>query len=205
MGGVLQSGGGGAANAPGVDKPRGRSVIHNKLREDKVVFLSFDLEDGGEECGIVQISGEFLKISRSGDQPRADKASSVCRNPDCFDSYVNPGDDAIWSQRAIGVHHLTALDSRIANADDIATVWERFNMWIDRHESPDDTIVLVAWNGATYDLKWLWKVTQVPLLVLNLSSKIKYFIGPYRVIKKYTKGGLHPSQSKIESLELSVV
>ena len=169
------------------------------------MFLSFDLEHGGEECGIVQISGEFLKISISGDQPRADIASSICRNPDYFDSYVNPGDDTIWNQRAIGVHHLTASDSRIANADDLATVWERFNTWIDRHTSPDDTIVLVAWNGSTCDLKWLWKVTQAPLSVLSLSSKIKYFIDPYRVIKKYTKGGIHPSVSKIESLELGVV
>ena len=96
-------------------------------------------------------------------------------------------------------------DSRIANADDIATVCERFNVWIDHHTSPEETIVLVAWNGATCDLKWLWKVTQAPLLALNLSSKIKYFIGPYRVIKKYTQGGLHRSKSKIKSLELGVV
>ena len=55
------------------------------------------------------------------------------------------------------------------------------------------------------DLKWLWKVTQAPLSALHLSSKIKYFIEPYRVIKKYKEGGLHPSNSKIESLELGVV
>ena len=189
----------------GGDKLKGRSIIHNELREDRVVFLSFDLEHGGEECGILQISGEFLKISLSGDRPRYDTASAIQRNPDCFDSYVNPGDEAIWDPEAIGVHKLTPTDSRITNADDIGTVWERFNIWIDRHTSPEDTIVLVAWNGATCDLKWLWKVTQAPLSALHLSSKIKYFIDPYRVIKKYKEGGLHPSNSKIESLELGVV
>ena len=167
--------------------------------------MSFDLEHGGKECGIVQISGEFLKILLSSDQPRADIASSIWHNSDCFDLYVNPGDNAVWDPHAIGVHKLTASDSRIVNADDLATVWARFTMWIDRHTSPDNTIVFVAYNGATCDLKWLWKVTQAPLLALDLPSKIKYFVDPYRVIKKYTGGGLHPSKSKIESLELGVV
>ena len=67
---------------------------------------------------------------------------------------MNPGDDAIWDKQAIGVHKLTALNSRIANTDvdAIAIVWKQFNMWIDRHTSLNDIIVLVDWNGGTCDL-----------------------------------------------------
>ena len=54
-----QSGGGSADDAPDGDKLRGHSVIHNDIRQDKVVFLSFDLEHGGEECSIYRFQGSF--------------------------------------------------------------------------------------------------------------------------------------------------
>ena len=106
---VLQSQGAHISNAPDGGNLRGHLVIHNKLCQDKVVFLSFSVEHSGEEHGI-----------------RADKASSIWRNPDCFVSYVNPGDDTVWNPQAIRkrVQKLTASNSRIINADDIVTVWE---------------------------------------------------------------------------------
>ena len=33
--------------------PRGRSICHFKIMEKKLVFVSLDLETGGENCGIV--------------------------------------------------------------------------------------------------------------------------------------------------------
>ena len=38
-----------------------------------------------------------------------------------------------------------------------------------------------------------------------MNTKLQYFIDPYRVIQKYSKGGLHPDISKLDSLELGVV
>ena len=54
-------------------------------------------------------------------------------------------------------------------------------------------------------MKWLWKVTQAHGSPNLFPERIQYFIDPYRVIKKYEKGGLHPLVSKIDSLELGVV
>ena len=118
---------------------------------------------------------------------------------------MNPGEDAVWDAMATAVHGLTKTDERIVNASDITTVWDQFNTWIERNTPADETIVLVAWNGQACDLKWLWRITQAPRSNLNLSMKIKHFIDPYQVIRNYKGGGLHPSKSKVESLELGIV
>jgi len=41
--------------------PRGKSIAHHILF-NKAVFLSFDIETGGEKCGIIQISCECFQI-----------------------------------------------------------------------------------------------------------------------------------------------
>ena len=80
--GVLCSGEGSAAKALDRDKLRDFLSICNKLREDKVVFLSFDLKHGGKECEILQISGEFLKILLIGDQPRVNRSKFYLAQPE---------------------------------------------------------------------------------------------------------------------------
>ena len=54
-------------------------------------------------------------------------------------------------------------------------------------------------------MKWLWKITQAPRYPHLVPIRIQYFIDPYRVIQSNDNGGLHPSNSKIDSLELGVV
>ena len=140
-----------------------------------------------------------------GTRPRSDTAENIERLSATFNAYVNPGDGAIWDQEASRVNGLTRSDPRIRQASDIDAVWADFKKWIRDNTKPDDIIVLVAWNGKSCDLKWLWKLTQAPRSTLSMPTKIQYFIDPYRVIQKYTKGGLHPNVSKIDSLELGVV
>ena len=41
--------------------PRGKSIAHFDLTNNKVVFLSLDLETGGEYCGIIQLSGQLFR------------------------------------------------------------------------------------------------------------------------------------------------
>ena len=65
--------------------------------------------------------------------------------------------------------------------------------------------MLVAYNGATCDLKWLWRMIQAPHSQLALPAQIKYFLDPLRVIKNYKGCKLHPSKSKLDSLELGCV
>ena len=44
----------------GVALPKGRSIAHNLLIANKIVFISFDIETGGEYCGILPLSAEVF-------------------------------------------------------------------------------------------------------------------------------------------------
>ena len=44
-----------------IKPPRGKSIAHFDLTNNKVVFLSLDLETGGEYCGIIQLSGQLFR------------------------------------------------------------------------------------------------------------------------------------------------
>jgi hypothetical protein len=41
--------------------PRGKSEAHFDLKDNKIVFLSLDLETGKEYCGIIQLSGQLFR------------------------------------------------------------------------------------------------------------------------------------------------
>ena len=40
--------------------PKGRSKAHHLFNDRKIAFMSFDIETGGEYCGILQLSAEFF-------------------------------------------------------------------------------------------------------------------------------------------------
>ena len=44
---------------------------------------------------------------------------------------------------------------------------------------------MLAYNGETCDLKWIWRLTQAPGLPYGMPQKLKYFLNPLRVIKNY--------------------
>ena len=74
-------------------------------------------------------------------------------------------------------------------------------IWLDLNEP----IVLVAYNGDTCDLKWLWCITQVSRSLLSLSSQIKYFLGSLQVTCNYKECKPRPSKSNLGSIELGWV
>jgi len=63
--------------------PRGKSRAHHILFK-KAVFFNFDIETGGEKCGIIQISCECFQILNGEGERKG-----------TFDEYVNPGPNAI--------------------------------------------------------------------------------------------------------------
>lgn len=102
----------------------------------------------------------------------------------------------------------TWLHSRhpsIVAADHMSEVWLRFTTWVVANMREDELACLVAWNGETCDLKWLWQLTQAPLSSYEMPAVVSYFMDPYRVIAKYEGCKINPKKSKIESLELGVV
>ena len=158
--------------------PKGRSIAHPLFRDNKVAFLSFDIETGGEHCGILQLSAEIVRFelaptttSKGVVSTTNDTAVNVRRGPTTFNSYVNPGEGAIYAEHASSVHGLNASHPSIREADEIFAVWHRFCEWIRTNVPLDESIVLVAYNGATCDLKWLWRMTQ---LLLALRANVSF-------------------------------
>ena len=50
--------------------PRGWSTAHPLFLEKKIVYLSFDIETGGKECGIIQMSSELIRFDLHGNRPQ---------------------------------------------------------------------------------------------------------------------------------------
>ena len=127
---------------------KGRSKPADHLfQSGDVCVLSFDLEHGGDYCGIVQLSAELmtlrLKESANG-SATADKLEDLYKNPTTFNEYVNPGENAIWDEYCTGIHGIRATDDRIKNADGIKAVWGRFLDWFRTHTRQHSAVILVA-------------------------------------------------------------
>ena len=188
--------------------PSGRSIAHHEFLGTKTVLISLDLETAGEYVGIVQLSAEICclelirHMNNKGKDSFKDTAEKIERNPNTFNKYVNPGDGMDWCTVAMGIHGLHRTHPSIVGADSIEIVWRQFEMWVHENVDSEETAILVAYNGATCDLKWIWKLTQAPQSLLNMPHKIKYFLDPYRVMKLYKRCLLNPSKSKTDGLEL---
>jgi hypothetical protein len=107
------------------------------LEAKKLVFISLDLETGGENCGIIHILAEIvrLEINRIEDKAAKDMLSSVVQGSGVyhegenspstiFNKYVNPGKDAEWVPAVVAkvLHGLSKSDPRILSAHSIDAV-----------------------------------------------------------------------------------
>lgn len=120
------------------------SVAHEDLNKSNCVFLSLDLEHGGEKCGIVQLSVVAF-----------DQSYTVLGE---FDTYVKPDCDASdWSDHSV----INPLDERIQNAPKLEEAWPLFVNFVEGHlDGGDKTGIIVAWGGQGCDCQWLWRVTE---------------------------------------------
>ena len=178
--------------------PHGRSIVRGHLNDGTIKFLSLDLETGGEECGIIQLSAEFVrpKLHRGGKTAVKDSLESLERGDDnifdkqnnpqgtVFDEYVQPPEDAEWNEEA-GVHGLSATHPSILSARKMKEVWKSFCLLVNNNLSEDEVGCVVAWNGAGSDMKWIWQLTQATGAPESLPPKLKCFLDPFRAIKAY--------------------
>ena len=81
---------------------------------------------------------------------------------DEFNKYINPGPNTIWDLHCTIIHDLYANEPRIVSIESMNQVWRQFRQFIQSNDRPDKIVVLVAYNGVSYDLKEVWKVTQAP-------------------------------------------
>ena len=178
--------------------PRGKSIAYHDFANGKIVLLSFDLETGGEYCGIVQFSGQLFRPNSS--------LTSFDIEPDTFNRYVKPPDGVFWNEAACRASHgLTATSPQIQSGSPFVTVWEDVTSWVSQHVDKDEKCILCAYRGETCDLRWIWRHTQAARSQLMMPDQVSYFMDPLEVIKTYSGCKLHPSKSKLESLELGCV
>ena len=180
--------------------PAGKSIAHHFYKEGKAVLCSFDLEHIGDHGGIVQISAVLGRVKM-----HDDGTTSVDRQETTFNKYVKPPENAIWNESACGSHGLHANMPCIQSADDINTVWSQFCDYIKTNVNQSDTVILVAYNGHTCDMKWIWRLTQSPTAPCAMPPQIKFYIDPLYIMRKYKGCPFHKSRSFLESLELGAV
>lgn len=149
-----------------------------------MIVISLDLETGGEECGVTQISAIAFRLD----------GTSV---GDDFDAYVKPPASAKWNQISVNLTGLHANDQRIMQADPIETVWPKFTTWVEElPESNDDQLLLVAWSGTGSDMKWIFKLTsQSGRWKLKMPKGCDFFCDPCHAINHYPSCLLHPSKT----------
>ena len=104
--------------------PKSRSKAHHYIDSGKAVFLSLDVETGGEYCGVLKLSSEIIRMSikPQGATKTKDKASNIEREALIFNEYVHPGEEAIYSKACTDIHGLTESSQCIKDASDITVV-----------------------------------------------------------------------------------
>ena len=179
-------------------KVKGRSILHHHIKQEKVVFVSLDLESGGERCGIVQLSAEILRpeLDRAAGKVTKDVLASVKRdgtlyhpetNPDAgvFNKYLNPGEDAEWEPSTTEITGLSPGDERITSVQDIDEVCSLFLKWIEHNIKEDEVGVIVAYNGAGCDMKWLWRLCHAQNSAQKMHERLLHYMDPYLMMNKW--------------------
>ncbi len=109
-----------------------------------------------------------MDLVQKGQSARGNTAQNIRRERDVFNKYVRPESEMEWDRNpTVKTHSLSSTDPHITNADPISIVWSHFCLCLGNNIAPDKAVILVAWNGDGCNLKWLWKLTQVPGLQLE--------------------------------------
>lgn len=120
------------------------------------MFMSLDIEHAGEYVGVVQLSAELfcLELVPKGNGAKGDIATNVRRFPLTFNKYVKPKCNMEWDSMPVHTHGLTASNQHISSVNSIGTVWSHLCLWLGDNIAPDESVILVEWNGDSCDLKW---------------------------------------------------
>ena len=131
------------------------SIAHQWLDEGNAVLVHIDLETGGEQCGVVQLSSVIYDVG----------LRLVVGE---FNKYVRPPDDAVWNSHAC-VHCLSASSESIKSADTLVKVWTEFVKFIEKYTS-EKMGIIEAWGGKSCDVKWMWRITVAQMAYNSYSG-----------------------------------
>ena len=98
-------------------------------------------------------------ITKNGPSSVKDYANNIRQEESTFNRFVKPREGAIWNEHSSAIQRLHAGHDSIMAVDDMDVVWEEFIGWFGTNMNREDVRFLIAYNGETCDLKWLWKLT----------------------------------------------
>ena len=186
-----------------IDSKRARrgSLLKDIIDKSNAICISLDLEHGGDKCGVTQLSAVLFKLG--GLEESSFSKDVVIR--EVFNEYVRPPPSAIWNPICIEKTGLHPDNSNILKADPIDLVWKRFVNYLKKYINGEKRGILIAWNGSSCDLEWLYRYTQAPGSTLSFPPRVKYYMDPYREISRTPGCKIHASKSKLQSYNLSSV
>ena len=102
----------------------------------------------------MHISGELTRddLVPGGSSTGKDSATNIRRKDATFNSYINPGKDALWPDQYTTINGLAATHPKILGAPKMDVVWFEFEQWTQKTTTTNETIILVAYNGEKCDL-----------------------------------------------------
>ena len=92
---------------------------------------------------------------------------NAIRSPNIFNKYIKPSDNAIWNDHTTQIHSLHTSHPSTQSAQDMKTVWNEWETFIETEICTEEIGILIAYNEESCDLKWLWKLTQSSISKLN--------------------------------------
>jgi hypothetical protein len=95
-------------------------IVHNDWVGHCSMIIHVNLEHGGNECGVIQLSVVAYN-------PKENKVVGE------FDNYIKPPANAVWSNCASKVHGIYPTKHRIASAMGLVAFWKQFVMFIKGH------------------------------------------------------------------------
>ena len=85
----------------------------------------------------------------------------------------------------------------ILTADKIELVWDSFCKYVNDYISGGKISLLVAYHGGSCDMEWCYRIKQDPNTILTFPNKVKYFMNPLQIKKKYSGFLVSPRKSQL--------
>ena len=119
-----------------------------------------------------------------------------------FNENVRPHDNSIWNDRVCEASHwLHSNHPSIVAADKIELVWSRFHSYISSHIGNNQKSVLIGWNGASCNKKWIYKSYKL-LIQIFFPTKMSFLMDLMKVNNHYKTFRLNLSKSKGKNMSI---
>ena len=143
---------------------------YKAIADKIVVYIHVDVETGGEEVGIIQLSAVAH-----------DSSTNIKIGRD-FNEYIKPPPRITsdkWNHVAVETTGLHWNHPKIKSADLLDIVWPKWVKWC-KDKVPEGKFgCRIVWNGKACDARWIFKYTEEEgRNTCQMPPRIDYFMDP---------------------------